>query len=221
MFMIYFDNAATTRIDPAVLCKLKEVESEFYANPSSIHSAGQKCRYIIEKSRDIIAETIGCSSKEIIFTSSGTESNNLAIIGTALANRDRGNQIITTGVEHHSVLNTINYLSAIGFNVSHIEVDGAGNIDLDKVYKLISKETIIFSIMMVNNEIGNTFPIQEIGEMLKTEEVIFHTDAVQAFSKMDFNVNELCVDLLSFSAHKIYGPKGVGAMYIKSGTKKI
>jgi len=217
--MIYLDNAATTQIDPAVLLKLKEVESEFYANPSSVHSAGQKSRFVIEKSRDIIAETIGCLSKEIIFTSGGTESNNIALIGTAIANREKGNHIISTRVEHPSVLNTLKYLSSIGFSVSFIDVDENGIIEIDSLQKLLSDDTILISVMMVNNEIGNIFPVYKIGQILKDSGIIFHVDAIQAFGKMDINIIELTADLISMSAHKIYGPKGVGALYVRSGTR--
>lgn len=217
--MIYLDNAATTQIDPAVLLKLKEVESDFYANPSSVHSAGQKSRYLIEKSRDIIADTIGCASKEITFTSGGTESNNLALIGTAIANREKGNHIISTRVEHPSVLNTLKYLSSIGFSISYLEVDENGFIDLNTIQKLLSDDTILISVMMVNNEIGNIFSVNKIGQLLKDSGIIFHVDAIQAFGKIDINTKELNADLISFSAHKIYGPKGVGALYIRSGTR--
>jgi len=216
--MIYFDNAATTQIDPAVLTRLKEVEKKYYANPSSIHSAGQSSRFIIEKSRDIISETLGCSSKEIIFTSGGTESNNLALIGTALANRDKGNHIITTKVEHPSVLNTVKYLSSIGFEISYIEVNANGQIDLEKLPDLLSNETVLVSVMMINNEVGSILPIQAIGEILKNRNIIFHVDAIQAFGKIDLNMNKLNIDLLSVSGHKIYGPKGTGALYVRSGT---
>ncbi len=217
--MIYFDNSATTQIDPAVLSRLKEVESKYYANPSSIHSAGQSSKFVIEKSRDIIAETIGCSSKEIIFTSGGTESNNLALIGTALANRDKGNHIITTRVEHLSALNTVKYLSSIGFEISYIDVNENGILDFEGLTKIISSETILISVMMVNNEVGNVFSIKEIGEIINKENPIFHVDAIQAFGKIDFDVNDLNVDLISVSAHKIYGPKGTGALYIRQGTQ--
>ncbi len=216
---MYFDNASTTPIDPSVVLAMREIESKHFANPSSIHSPGQQSKFVIEKSREIVANSINASKNEIIFTSGGTESNNLALFGCAIANREKGRHIITTKIEHPSVLNTCRFLETIGFKITYIDVDIKGKIDLEKFTKLLDEETILVSIMMVNNELGNILPVREIGELVSQKDILFHCDAVQAFTKLDFNIEDLNIDLASFSSHKLYGPKGVGALYFKSGTK--
>jgi len=219
MKKIYFDNAATTQLDPSVVLAMREAESKCFGNPSSVHSFGQQSKVLVETARNIIAKSIQGKSGEIYFTSGGTESNNLALIGTALANRNKGNHIITTAVEHPSIINTCKFLESIGFEVTYLDVDTNGQIDINQLEKFIREETILISIMMVNNEIGNIFPIKEVGEFLNSKNIIFHCDAIQAFGKMDFSVVDFNIDLLSISAHKIYGPKGVGVLYIRTGTK--
>jgi len=227
---IYLDNAATTPLDPRVLKAMLPFLKEEYGNPSSLHSLGQRSREAIEKSREIIANFIKAKTDEIFFTSGGTESNNFAIKGVAFANEKFGKHIITSKIEHHAVLEPCHWLEKNGFKVSYLDVDKNGLINVNQVEKTITDETILVSIMHANNEIGTIEPIVEIGNLIKKvrEErkerniktpIYFHTDAVQTFGHLPINVNELNVDLLSASAHKLYGPKGTGLLYIKKGVK--
>lgn len=215
--MIYLDHAATTPIDPSVRAVMDEISHTYFANPSSIHSPGQKSKVLIENSRKTVAQSINAKPGEIVFTSGGTEANNLALIGAAKANRDRGNHIVTSKIEHPAVLETLNYLSKNGFRISYIDVNQKGLIDLTQLKKSICEDTILISLMMVNNETGCLLPIKEVGELIRDLPIIFHTDAVQALDKMDINVSELNLDLMSLSSHKIYGPKGCGALVVRQG----
>ena len=216
--MIYLDHAATTPIDPSVRNVMDEINHTHFANPSSIHSSGQKSKVLIENSRKTVAQSINTKPGNIVFTSGGTEANNLALIGTAKANRDRGNHIITSMIEHPSVLETCKFLSTNGFRISYIDVDHNGLFDLTQLKRTIGEETILISLMMVNNETGCILPIKEVGDIIKNRDIIFHTDAIQAFGKMDLDVGELNIDLMSLSSHKIYGPKGCGALVVRQGT---
>jgi len=217
--LIYLDHAATTKIDPSVRALMDEINDSFYANPSSIHRPGQKSKVLIEKSRKTVANSIIANASEIIFTSGGTEANNLALIGSTTGNKDKGNHIITSKIEHPSILETCNYLSKNGFQISYLDVDSDGSIDFTQLKKYINKQTILISLMIVNNETGCILPIKEVGQVLKDRPIIFHCDAVQALDKIDLRVDEMNCDLLSLSAHKIYGPKGCGALFVRQGTK--
>jgi cysteine desulfurase len=219
MDRIYLDYAATTPLDPAVINCMYDLSKNHFGNPSSIHWSGQKSRQIIESARKTIAEMIGARPGEIVFSSGGTESDNLAILGTAIANRDRGRHIITTRVEHPAVLEACRYLEKTGYEITFLEVNEDGMLSLEELDRAISDNTILISVMLVNNETGVIFPIKQIGEMIRKKNILFHCDAVQAFGKMTIDVQDLGIDLLSVSAHKIYGPKGTGALYIKSGTR--
>ncbi|MFW9783445.1 MAG: cysteine desulfurase family protein, partial [Candidatus Heimdallarchaeota archaeon] len=213
---VYLDNAATTPMDPRVIEEVNKHFRETYGNSSSLHSMGQKAGQILEKSREIIASIINAKRDDIFFTSSGTEADNLAIFGTAHKNKKRGNHIITSSIEHHAVENPCKKLEKEGFKITFLEVDENGLISVKELEENITDKTIFITIMFANNEIGTIQPIKEIGEIAKKHNVIFHTDAVQAFGKIPIDVNEMNVDLLSASAHKLYGPKGIGLLYIKN-----
>ena len=218
MKRIYLDHTATTPLDPLVFEAMKPYFLEKYGNASSIHRYGQEARAAIEESREVMAKLIGAMPSEVIFVGSGTESDNMALKGAALKLKSLGkNHIITTKGEHHAVLETCEYLSENGFQITFLNVDEYGTVDPVIVRKAITSATGLISIMHVNNEVGSISPIAEVGEIAKENGIIFHTDAVQAFGKIPINVKDLNVDLLSITAHKLYGPKGIGVLYIRRG----
>ena len=212
------DHSATTATDPAVTEAMLPYFSEKYGNPSSLYTIGRQARKAIEEARQKVADLIGARKEEIIFTGSGTESDNLAIKGSALRNRKKGDHIITSSIEHHAVLNTCKYLERNGFKVTYLPVSKEGIVSPQDVEKAINPQTILITIMHANNEIGSIQPIEEIGRIAKEKEITFHTDAVQTAGKIPVNVDALGVSMLSISAHKIYGPKGVGVLYMRKGT---
>lgn len=217
--MIYLDNAATTKVDKEVFEAMEPYFQEFYGNPSSIYTFAGKSKKEIEDARRTVAEFIGAKPKEIYFTSGGSESDNWAIKGAALARQDKGKHIITSKIEHHAILHTCEFLEKQGFEVSYIDVDENGVIKLEELKKAIREDTILISVMFANNEIGTIQPIQEIGEIAHEKGIIFHTDAVQAYGHVPINVDELHIDILSASGHKINGPKGIGIMYLRDSIK--
>ena len=221
MRKIYLDHSATTPVHPEVLEAMLPYFREHFGNPSSIHNWGRETRVIIEASRERMANFFGASSKEIFFTSGGTESDNLAIKGVAWASESKGKHIITSKIEHHAVLESCKYLSKQGYEITYLPVDENGLVDPEEVRKSIRPDTILVSIIHINNEIGAIEPIGEIGNIAKEKGVYFHTDAVQSAGKLPIDVNKLNLDMFSLSGHKVYGPKGVGLIYIRQGTRIV
>ncbi|WP_099468501.1 cysteine desulfurase NifS [Konateibacter massiliensis] len=217
--IIYLDNAATTQLDAAVFEEMKPYFTEFYGNPSSVYSIASESKKAIHIARERIAQTIGAQEREIYFTNGGTESDNWAIKGIAESYSEKGKHIITSKIEHHAVLHTCEYLEKQGYDVTYLDVDEDGLISLEELEKSIREDTILISIMFANNEIGTIEPVKEIGEIARKHHVLFHTDAVQAFGHVPINVEEMNIDLLSASGHKVNGPKGVGFLYVKKNVK--
>uniref|UniRef100_A0A7C5Z9C6 Cysteine desulfurase n=1 Tax=Caldicellulosiruptor owensensis TaxID=55205 RepID=A0A7C5Z9C6_9FIRM len=216
---VYFDNAATTRPFDEVIEKLSKFLLDIYGNPSSLHRLGVEAERSLKEAKEAIAKKLGSNADEIYFTSGGTEANNLALIGCAFAHQKRGKRIVSTPVEHPSVISTLEYLERNGFEIQYVPVDAEGNVDFDQFEKLVDQNTILVSVMLVNNETGHIFDVKKLSEIAKKKNpnVIVHTDAVQAFMKEKTNVKELNVDLMSISGHKIHALKGIGALYIRKG----
>lgn len=217
--IIYLDNAATTRTAPEVLDAMIPYFTEKYGNPSTVYSIGSQNKDVITKQREIIAEALGAQSNEIYFTAGGSESDNWVLKATADAYAGKGNHIITTKIEHHAILHSCEYLEKKGIEVTYVGVDENGVVDLEELKAAIRPTTILISVMFANNEIGTIQPIKEIGEIAKEHDILFHTDAVQAYAQVPINVDEMHIDMLSASGHKLNGPKGIGFLYIRKGIK--
>ena len=216
----YFDNSATTRVYPEVAEEMARIMTEDYGNPSSMHAVGLRAEHLIKEAVSVIAGSIHALPEEIFFTSGGTESNNMAIIGTALAQRRRGRHIITTNIEHPSVNEPLAFLEKEGYSVTRLPVNENGIVTAEQVKEALQDDTILVSVMMVNNEIGSLFPVEEIEAAVhgRNPKIYFHTDAVQGYGKLPVNLKRLKADLLSVSGHKLHGPKGIGFLYVRKGT---
>lgn len=217
MEKIYADHAATSPVHPEVAEKMLEVMKNTFGNPSSIHAFGREARKIVDEAREVLAKSIGAKPNEIIITSGGTEADNYALVGIAEAYQARGKHIITTAIEHHAVLHTCEQLEKRGFEVTYLPVDETGRISITDLQSSLREDTILVSIMYGNNEVGTLQPIAEIGAVVKESQAFFHSDAVQAYGTIPINVKELGIDLMSVSAHKLNGPKGIGFLYVKEG----
>ena len=217
--MIYLDNAATTKVADSVVDAMLPYFKEYYGNASSIYQLGAKSKEALDEAREYIAGTLGAKTNEIYFTAGGSESDNWAIKATADAYARKGKHIITSAIEHHAVLHTCEYLEKHGYEVTYVGVDENGVIKLDELKAAIRPDTILISVMFANNEIGTIQPIKEIGEIAKEHDILFHTDAVQAYAQVPINVDEMHIDMLSASGHKLNGPKGIGFLYIRKGIK--
>ena len=217
--MIYLDNAATTKTAPEVVEAMLPYFTEYFGNPSSVYGFAGNSKEAMTKARETIANALGAKSNEIYFTAGGSEADNWALKATAEAYKTKGNHIITTKIEHHAILHTAEWLEKNGFEVTYLNVDENGVVKLDELKKAIRPETILISVMFANNEIGTIEPIKEIGAIAKEHGILFHTDAVQAFGQVPINVDELNIDMLSSSGHKLNGPKGIGFLYIRKGVK--